>query len=166
MSFRVYEMRRFCKDIPAVGISCILFDKQYLEQYKIGYNAAFRPMREALNIKPYDWYHDSNKILDKSSDIFILIEEEELIGSECRIIKECIHAFACGESNLGFSRFARCVLKLYGDVHGLGAVVLDGYALQLLWTIRRNGHSGHLACRCSLSSADICRVYDRLFQIG
>ena len=69
-------MRRFCKDIPAVGISCILFDKQYLEQYKIGYNAAFRPMREALNIKPYDWYHDSNKILDKSSDIYFLVEDE------------------------------------------------------------------------------------------
>ena len=74
-------MRRFCKDIPAVGISCILFDKQYLEQYKIGYNAAFRPMREALNIKPYDWYHDSNKILDKSSDIYLLVEDEVLIGS-------------------------------------------------------------------------------------
>lgn len=81
MSFRVYEMRRFCKNIPAVGISCILFDKQYLEQYKIGYNAAFRPMREALNIKPYDWYHDSNKILDKSSDIYLLVEDEVLIGS-------------------------------------------------------------------------------------
>ena len=81
MSFRVYEMRRFCKDIPAVGISCILFDKQYLEQYKIGYNAAFRPMREALNIKPYDWYHDTNKILDQSSDIYLLVEDEVLIGS-------------------------------------------------------------------------------------
>ena len=81
MSFRVYEMRRFCKDIPAVGISCILFDKQYLEQYKIGYNAAFRPMREALNIKPYDWYHDTNKILDKYSDIYLLVEDEVLIGS-------------------------------------------------------------------------------------
>jgi GNAT superfamily N-acetyltransferase len=81
MSFRVYEMRRFCKDIPAVGINCILFDKQYLEQYKIGYNAAFRPMREALNIKPYDWYHDSNKILDNSSDIYLLVEDEVLIGS-------------------------------------------------------------------------------------
>ena len=81
MSFRVYEMRRFCKNIPAVGISCILFDKQYLEQYKIGYNAAFRPMREALNIKPYDWYHDTNKILDKSSDIYLLVEDEVLIGS-------------------------------------------------------------------------------------
>lgn len=81
MSFCVYEMRRSCNEIPAVEICCIPFDKQYMEQYKTGYNAAFRPMREALNIRPYDWYHDSNEILDKSADIFILVEENDLIGS-------------------------------------------------------------------------------------
>lgn len=81
MSFTVYEMRRSCKEIPAAGICCIPFDKQYLEQYKTGYNAAFRPMREALGIKPYDWYHDSNGILEKSADLFILVEGETLIGS-------------------------------------------------------------------------------------
>ena len=56
MSFRVYEMRRSCKDIPAARMQCIPFDRRYLEQYKSGYNAVFRPMREALIIKPYDWY--------------------------------------------------------------------------------------------------------------
>ena len=81
MSFIVYEMRRYCKEIPSVGLCCIPFDKQYLEQYKTRYNEAFRPMREALNIKSYDWFHDSNSILDNSSDIFILVEGKELIGS-------------------------------------------------------------------------------------
>lgn len=81
MSFRVFEMRRDNKEIPSAEISCIPFDKRYLEQYRTGYNAAFRPMREALDIRPYDWYHDCKDILDKSSDIFILIEGEELIGS-------------------------------------------------------------------------------------
>ena len=81
MSFRVYEMIRSSKDIPAARMQCIPFDRRYLEQYKTGYNAAFRPMREALNIKPYDWYHDTNKILDKSSDIYLLVEDEVLIGS-------------------------------------------------------------------------------------
>ena len=76
MSFRVYEMRRSCKDISAARMQCIPFDRRYLEQYKSGYNAAFRPMREALNIKPYDWYHDSNKILDKSSDILFLLKRK------------------------------------------------------------------------------------------
>ena len=74
-------MRRDSKEIPPVEISCVPFDEQYLEQYKSMYNAAFRSMREALNISPYDWYHDSSKILDKASDIYILVAEKELIGS-------------------------------------------------------------------------------------
>ncbi|MCR5106229.1 MAG: GNAT family N-acetyltransferase [Eubacterium sp.] len=81
MSFVVYEMTRSCTEIPPVGICCIPFDKQYLEQYKTGYNAAFRPMREALGIKPYDWYHDSNAILEKSAGIYLVVEEGALIGS-------------------------------------------------------------------------------------
>lgn len=81
MSFCVYEMRRDIKDIPAVEVCCIPFDKQYLEQYRLMYNAAFRPMREALDIKPYDWYDDFSKILEKSSDIYILTEGKDLIGS-------------------------------------------------------------------------------------
>ena len=45
MSFIVYEMSRSGNDIPSVGICCIPFDRQYPEQYKNGYNAAFRPIR-------------------------------------------------------------------------------------------------------------------------
>lgn len=74
-------MRRNSKEIPSVEISCAPFDRQYLEQYKSEYNAAFRPMREALDIRPYDWYHDCSKILDKASDIYILTAENDLIGS-------------------------------------------------------------------------------------
>ena len=81
MSFLVFEMRRGSKAIPPREISCIPFDEKYLEQYKSMYNAAFRPMREALDIKPYDWYQDSRKILDKASDIYILVTENDLIGS-------------------------------------------------------------------------------------
>ena len=53
MSFNVYDMRRSCRDIPSVGICCIPFEKQYLEQYRTCYNAAFRPMRSmtCLSVK-------------------------------------------------------------------------------------------------------------------
>ena len=81
MSFRVYEMRRDSKEIPSVEISCMPFDERYLEQYKKTYNAAFRPMREALNIRPFDWYHDNDQIIKKVADIYILVENNELIGS-------------------------------------------------------------------------------------
>ncbi len=81
MSIRVFELRHDNKAIPYVEICCVPFDEQYLEQYMSMYNAAFRPMREALGIRPYDWYQDSKKIMEKSSDIFVLAEEKELIGS-------------------------------------------------------------------------------------
>ena len=37
------------RKIPSSEISCAPFDRQYLEQNKSMYNAAFRPMREAMD---------------------------------------------------------------------------------------------------------------------
>ena len=45
------------------------------------YNFAFRPMREALDIKPYDWYDDDRAILSKAYEIYLLTDGDELIGS-------------------------------------------------------------------------------------
>ena len=95
MSFRVFEMRRDSKEIPSVEISCIPFDEQYLEQYMSEYNAAFRPMREALNIRPYDWYQDGRKILEKAPDIYILTAKNELIGSVACYGNEIDDLFVC-----------------------------------------------------------------------
>ena len=119
MSFSVNEMKRSSMDIPSSRIHCIPFDKRYLEQYKIGYNAAFRPMREALNIKPYDWYHDTNKILDKSSDIYLLVEDEVLIGS------------------------VACYGNEIDDLFVVGAYRQKGYGKQLLiWAMDHIASSG------------------------
>lgn len=74
-------MRRGCKDISEPEIDCIPFDEKYLEQYKTLYNAAFRPMREALDIKPYDWYGNDRAVLAKANSIHLLTEGDELIGS-------------------------------------------------------------------------------------
>ena len=79
--FVVYEMRRSCKDIPETQVECIHFDEKYLGHYKALYNAAFRPMREALDIKPYDWYSDDRAILSKAHEINLLTDGDELIGS-------------------------------------------------------------------------------------
>ena len=95
MSFSVYEMRRESKAIPHVEIVCVSFEKQYIEQYITKYNAAFRPMREALDIKPYDWYHDSSMVLDKASDIYILTAGNELIGSVACYGNEIDDLFVC-----------------------------------------------------------------------
>ena len=120
MSFSVNEMKRSSMDIPSSRIHCIPFDKRYLEQYKTGYNAAFRPMREALNIKPYDWYHDTNKILDKSSDIYLLVEDEVLIGS------------------------VACYGNEIDDLFVVGAYRQKGYGKQLLiWAMDHIASSGY-----------------------
>ena len=74
-------MRRSCKDIPETQIECIPFDEKFLLQYKELYNAAFRPMREALGIEPYDWYGDDNAILSRASEIYLLTEGDELTGA-------------------------------------------------------------------------------------
>lgn len=74
-------MRRGCKDIPETKIECIPFDEKYIGQYKALYNAAFRPMREALDIKPYDWYKDDRAILAKAHEINLLTDGDVLIGS-------------------------------------------------------------------------------------
>ena len=79
--FVVYEMRRSCEDLPESQIKCIPFDEKYLGQYKMLYNFAFRPMREALDIKPYDWYDDDRAILSKAYEIYLLTAGDELIGS-------------------------------------------------------------------------------------
>ena len=79
--FRIFEMHYVNKDISAADIDCIPFDERFIEDYKTSYNEAFHPMREALGIRPYDWYSDLEDIRQLSSDIWLLTEGDELIGS-------------------------------------------------------------------------------------
>lgn len=83
--FVVYEMRFEKKAVSSPEIDCIPFDdevfEKYQEQYKEAYNAAFRPMREALGIKPYDWFSEGGAVLKENPDIYLFIDEGELIGS-------------------------------------------------------------------------------------
>ncbi|MBR4223824.1 MAG: GNAT family N-acetyltransferase, partial [Oscillospiraceae bacterium] len=79
--FKVYEMRRGTDDIPASAISPVPLDAGRIAEYKRSYNAAFRPMREALGIAPFDWYTDDGELPDKAEDIYVLTDGEELIGS-------------------------------------------------------------------------------------
>lgn len=83
--FLVYEMCFEKKVIPSPDIECIPFEdkvfEDYQEQYKKAYNAAFHPMREALGIRPYDWFSEGGAVLKENSDIFLLINDGEFIGS-------------------------------------------------------------------------------------
>lgn len=79
--FTVFEMVYSDQKIEPSGIVCCPFDEKFIQAYKEAYNAAFRPMREALDRKPYDWYSDDEAILEKQKDIYILTSGDTLIGS-------------------------------------------------------------------------------------
>lgn len=80
MDIWVYDMS-FGGDAPQTEVACVPFDEKYLQDYKESYNRAFRPMREALDIRPYDWYSDDEAVLQKAGDIYLLIVDGELAGS-------------------------------------------------------------------------------------
>lgn len=79
--FKVFEMIYTDPKIQPSGIECGPFEEKFLQAYKEAYNAAFRPMREALDRKPYDWYSDDAAILEKQKDIYLLTNGDTLIGS-------------------------------------------------------------------------------------
>lgn len=79
--FIVYEMFFDKETIPEAKVECDIFESRFAESYMELYNRAFHPMREALGIRPYDWYSDISAIKAKSDDIYLLTEGDELIGS-------------------------------------------------------------------------------------
>ena len=81
MEIIAYEMQLNKSITDAPDISCIPFPKPYFEEYKRIYNECFYEMRKALDIEPYDFLHDYEQIVDKSADIFLLVDKEEIIGS-------------------------------------------------------------------------------------
>ena len=76
-----YEMQLNKSITDAPDISCIPFQKPFFEEYKRIYNECFYEMRKALDIEPHDFLHDYEQIVDKSADIFLLVDKEEIIGS-------------------------------------------------------------------------------------
>lgn len=81
MEIMVYEMKYVKDSIGENSISCITFEQKYFQQYMKIYNACFYEMRKSLDIKPYNFLSDYEQIREKSKDIFLLVSEEEIIGS-------------------------------------------------------------------------------------
>lgn len=80
MEIIVYEMQ--CDKLTEkVNIACIPFEIQYFEEYKRIYNECFYDMRKSLDIEPYNYLSSYEQIRQKSKDIFLLIGNEEIIGS-------------------------------------------------------------------------------------
>ena len=76
-----YEMKYDKEFVEQSTIDCILFEHQYFEEYKTIYNECFYDMRKALEIEPYNFLNDYGQIKEKASDIYLLMNDSEIIGS-------------------------------------------------------------------------------------
>lgn len=80
MEIIAYEMEYIGGKVQS-DIELITFREEYFEEYKNIYNECFYDMRKALDIKPYYFYSSIEELKDKKERIFILKENNELIGS-------------------------------------------------------------------------------------
>lgn len=80
MGIIAYEMKYVKDDIEKNNILCIPFEQKYFQQYMKIYNSCFYEMRKSLDIEPYNFLSDYKQISEKSN-IFLLVDEEEIIGS-------------------------------------------------------------------------------------
>ncbi|WP_117170127.1 GNAT family N-acetyltransferase [Paraliobacillus sediminis] len=62
-------------------LSLIAYSDEFYDTYQKIYNACFYDMRKALDIKPYNFYSSKEQITDKKDNIYLLIQNEKLIGS-------------------------------------------------------------------------------------
>lgn len=80
-SFKVYEMEYRGKAAATPDISLFQFSEEYYPQYEKIYNECFRNMRKALDIKPYDYYSDIEQLREKAENIYLLTDDNTIIGS-------------------------------------------------------------------------------------
>lgn len=82
MEIVAYEMKYNKSVLPEnVNIECIPFDVKYFEEYRRIYNECFYDMRKSLEIEPYNYLLTYEQIEGKIQDIYLLIQNEKIIGS-------------------------------------------------------------------------------------
>ena len=81
MEIIAHEMQFHKKAIEPSRIQCIPFETSYFEEYMKIYNACFYEMRKTLDIEPYNFLHNYEQIASKVHDIYLFVNENEIIGS-------------------------------------------------------------------------------------
>lgn len=80
MKILAYEME-YKGEMVNSDIELSAFRDDYFEEYKNVYNKCFYDMRKFLDVQPYCFYSSIDELGDKKEKIFILKENDELIGS-------------------------------------------------------------------------------------
>ena len=78
---RAYEMTYMHPVSERSSVEMILFSPEHQEKYKRIYNDCFREMREALDIKPYDFIQDDSFFETGIDKVYLLLNGDEIIGS-------------------------------------------------------------------------------------
>ena len=81
MDLIAYEMEYTDTIIEECKISCIKFEEKYFNDYMRIYNECFYDMRKALDRKPYNFLSDYKQIANHINNIYLLIENNQIIGS-------------------------------------------------------------------------------------
>ena len=76
-----YEMTFTGPVTEKSDVVLVPYSKEYQEQYKKLYNGCYHGMREALGIKPFDFIQDDSFFAQGMENVYLLIEDGELIGS-------------------------------------------------------------------------------------
>lgn len=77
----VYEMEYLYPVNEKTSIQMISYSSQYQDEYKRIYNQCYHEMRQALNIKPIDFIQDDSFFESGMDKVYLLLSDEELIGS-------------------------------------------------------------------------------------
>lgn len=81
MEIFAYEMKFYKDTVEQSALSCIPFESQYFQEYMSMYNECFYEMRKALDIKPYHFLKGYEQIAGKVKDIYLFVDQGEIIGS-------------------------------------------------------------------------------------
>nr|WP_312292610.1 GNAT family N-acetyltransferase [Clostridium chromiireducens] len=81
MEIIAYEMQFTSKAVQETDIKLEVFKDEFYPQYEKVYNQCFFDMRKALEIEPYNFYSGIEKLDDKKKNIYVLWNDNTVIGS-------------------------------------------------------------------------------------
>lgn len=77
----VAHKMEYCGDLIDQAVELTQYTDEYYTVYKEVYETCFREMRTALELTPVDCCDSREVLMQKQSEIFLLIKNEELIAS-------------------------------------------------------------------------------------
>ena len=81
MEIIAYQMEYNGLTIETSDIMCVPFAQKYFDEYMRIYNECFYEMRKSLETEPYNFLSDYDQIREKCNDIYLLLNNGEIVGS-------------------------------------------------------------------------------------